>query len=119
MRQLTSWCLVPIVLTNRTPAQEKEDKVKLARTYIKTIEQVLAVYQLKYGHYPAKLKTLVEGPRPYFAKPEAILDPWGKPWEYNPAGKRNKGKKPDLWTVTPDKQLISNWPPDIIWIWGF
>ena len=39
-----------------------------------------------------------------------FTDPWGNPYRYDPKGKRNGGKRPDIWTVTPDKTGIGNWP---------
>jgi hypothetical protein len=38
-----------------------------------------------------------------------LLDPWGKKYKYD-AGKKNNGEKPDIWTETPDKKIIANWP---------
>ena len=38
------------------------------------------------------------------------MDPWGKPYRYDPKGKRNGGKRPDIWAVHPDKTEIGNWP---------
>ncbi len=40
---------------------------------------------------------------------EELIDPWKKPYQYDPAGPKNKGSKPDLWTATPEKKVIGNW----------
>ena len=37
-------------------------------------------------------------------------DPWKKPYQYDPSGPRNNGRRPDIWTVAPDGLEIGNWP---------
>lgn len=55
---------------------------------------------------PSDLKTLVDTK---ILRAESLVDPWGKAFRYDVSGKRNKGKRPDIWTETPDKQIIENW----------
>jgi hypothetical protein len=38
-----------------------------------------------------------------------LADPWGKPYQYDPTGKRNGGNKPDVWSDGPDGKPIGNW----------
>jgi hypothetical protein len=46
-----------------------------------------------------------------YVDPKATLnDPWGNPYGYDPKGRKNDGKRPDIWAVTPDKTEIGNWP---------
>ncbi len=33
-------------------------------------------------------------------------------YQYDAAGKKNGGTKPDIWTETPDKKIIGNWPEE-------
>jgi hypothetical protein len=49
---------------------------------------------------------------PYLENADAIIDPWGQPYQYNPQGTNNNGTKPDIWTVAPngDGKQIGNWP---------
>ena len=64
----------------------------------------------KYGAgktFPPDLKTLVDIG---ILREESLLDLWGKEFKYDVSGKRNKWKQPDIWTETPDKKIIDNWP---------
>jgi hypothetical protein len=45
-----------------------------------------------------------------FVEAKALIDPWDKEFQYDVAGKQNDKKKPDIWTETPDKKTIGNWP---------
>jgi hypothetical protein len=56
---------------------------------------------------PASLKALVDEKA---LSSRSLLDPWGKEFQYDIAGKKNRGEKPDIWAVTPDKKVIGNWP---------
>jgi hypothetical protein len=48
---------------------------------------------------------------PYLEGPDALVDPWGNQFQYDPKGPRNNGAKPDIWTIDPgDGALIGNWP---------
>jgi hypothetical protein len=55
---------------------------------------------------------LVEDPRnanrPYFVKPEDLLDPWGVPYQYDPAGTNHRGLHADVFTERNGK-IIGNW----------
>ena len=69
----------------------------------------MTLYLLKNGEYPKSLKALTEGDRPLLKGADSLLDPWKKPYQYEVAGPKNKGEKPDIWTVTPDNVVIGNW----------
>jgi hypothetical protein len=86
----------------------EETKAVAAKVQIKLIDSAIQLYQLNTDQVPKSLKALTEGDKPAL-KPEALIDPWGKPYQYDPAGPKNKGKKPDVWTVTPGKKVIGNW----------
>jgi hypothetical protein len=63
--------------------------------------------------YPIKIEELIEGKNPQLAGGQkTITDPWGKKFQYDPKGPKNQGKKPDIWTETPDKKIIGNWPEE-------
>ncbi len=56
---------------------------------------------------PSNLKTLVDVK---ILRPESLVDPWGKEFQYDITGKRTGSKTvPDIWTETPDKKEIGNW----------
>jgi hypothetical protein len=86
------------------------NKTDLAKAGAKTLETAVICYRLKFGKNPAKLDDLGNPPdgSPY-VDPGALNDPWGQPYQYDPAGPRNQGEKPDIWTTGSDGKLIGNW----------
>lgn len=88
----------------------KRDRVKAD---VRTLTTACEAYMRNNdGNPPQSLAELVQPPdnrKPYLPGPEALLDPWGKEYQYNPAGPRNRGLKPDIWTVTPENEEIGNW----------
>jgi hypothetical protein len=92
------------------PKPDKDkDKADVARDQLKAIDVALEKYLLANGTKPDQLQALTEGDKPLL-KAEAIVDPWKNPYQYDASGPKNKGKKPDVWTTTPDKVVIGNWP---------
>jgi len=95
-------------------AKAKRD---LAKYQIETLNIVVEAYKLRHAKYPVSLEVLAQKPpdgKPAMVKPEALIDPWGRPYEYNPAGERNKSIKPDIWSLGPNPDnkegIIGNWP---------
>jgi general secretion pathway protein G len=87
-----------------------------AKAGITTLTTAVKMYKTKFGENPAQLKDLLEPPDgPPIVEPSGILDPWGRPYQYDPTGPRNQGKQPDIWTVGHDRQLIGNWPERHWW----
>ena len=64
------------------------------------------------GSYPQSLNDLMIPPRvgvnPVVNRSSALLDPWGQEYLYKYPGTRNP-QSFDLWTTTPDGQVIGNW----------
>lgn len=85
---------------------------KIALAKVKALTQAAETYKLNNEDYPPNLEALA-APQPSGGPPlvpvDAIIDPWGQPYGYNPAGTNNGGLKPDIWANRPDKQ-IGNWP---------
>jgi hypothetical protein len=77
---------------------------------IGSIQSWVEEYRQKYNNLPSSLTVLVEKER--YVDPEDLLDPWEQPFQYDAAGKRNGGRRPDIWTVTPDRRTLGNWPVD-------
>jgi len=116
MNRMLSWVasllFVGLVAGTGFPADAKEDaKVAAAKAQITVLDKALQAYHLKHEKYPESLKALTEGDKPY-VEASALTDPWKNPYQYDPAGPKNKGKKPDVWTVTPDKETLGNWPAE-------
>jgi hypothetical protein len=85
------------------------DPVQTAKLELKTLERAVTDYCIKRGEYPASLDTLVgEGA----VSVDGLRDPWKHEYHYDPAGRKNKGTRPDIWTVTPAKEVIGNWGKD-------
>ena len=98
-------CVAVLSLAGLAHADPKED---LARVEVRNLTVAAKTYNLKRGNFPEKLIDLKTAG---YVEPKAtLLDPWGNPYQYDPKGKRNGGKQPDIWTVTPDKKEIGNWP---------
>jgi general secretion pathway protein G len=92
----------------------KKDRAKVD---VKTLTQQCLTYQLKYGDMPATLEVLCQ-PQPDgsipFLEPSALLDPWNRPYEYQPQGQHNAMYgKPDIWSLGPNPGdaagIIGNW----------
>ncbi len=97
--------------TYKTMALMRTAMVNAAKIQIRMIDQAVAVYYVKNNEYPAQLKLLTEGDKRQL-EAAALTDPWHQPYQYDPAGTRNKGRKPDVWTTTPDQKVIGNWPEE-------
>jgi general secretion pathway protein G len=87
-------------------------KIDTAKTKAITIAKVIQTYELRFGSAPESLQQLIQPPdggKP-FIEPDALLDPWNKPYQYDPSGQHNGGVKPDVWTTHPETgQMIGNW----------
>jgi hypothetical protein len=94
-------------LTTAEQAKEGKAEVDAVRVQIAVLGKAVAAYRVKHSEFPVSLKGLVEKK---LVLPEAIVDPWDKEFQYDRSGKRNHGKMPDIWTVSPSKMIIGNWP---------
>jgi general secretion pathway protein G len=76
-------------------------KIDMARTQANALAQAAEQYYTRQGEFPASLDLLTQ-PQPdgagAFFGQDKLLDPWNKPYQYNPAGPRNLGQRPDVWT---------------------
>jgi type II secretory pathway pseudopilin PulG len=92
--------------------QSQED---IARTQIKgTLTSACKSFFLKHNRWPTSLEELLvrdqaTGFGPFLEDPDALKDPWGQMYQYNPAGTRNGEIRPDIWTISPDQREIGNW----------
>lgn len=99
-------------------------KTDTARIEIESISSALDLYRLDVGSYPSEqegLDALVHAPAgaehwngPYLRKPEAINDPWNRPYIYRMPGEHGDF---DLYTLGADNavggekddQDVGNW----------
>ncbi len=77
------------------------------RIRLQVLDQSVQNYLGSTGKLPANFKAIVDAK---LLSPKSIIDPWGKEFQYDISGKKTKNKEvPDIWTETPDKQIIGNW----------
>lgn len=84
-------------------------KTKVAAIQIERFSGILDLYRLEVGRYPSTdegLQALLEQPAgvemwngPYIKKADALIDPWGKPYEYRSPGEHGEY---DLFTLGVD-----------------
>lgn len=87
--------IIALIATIAVPALMErlgESKTKTAQIQVRQLGNVLDMYRLDVGSYPAEsngLEALVAEPvgvdrwnGPYLQNPEAIIDPWGRPYVY-------------------------------------
>jgi Type II secretion system (T2SS), protein G len=94
---------------------EKEmSKDRRARAQLAALSLAVASFKALHGDYPPSLDELAEpkdGKEPLVKKGD-LSDPWGRPYQYDPAGPKNGGK-PDLWSdgAAPGDpgSVIGNW----------
>src|SRR5262245_25938037 len=75
------------------------------------LTQACQAYFIKNQQWPQSLEILLQKDAHnaiYLDKPDAIMDPWGKKYQYDPNGPQNQGLKPDIWTVHADGTMIGN-----------
>jgi general secretion pathway protein G len=92
----------------------EDSKKDRARIDIKSLSTAVEAFQIKHGEPPGNLAVLTQpdsdGSRPALSSADVLRDPWGGMYQYDPAGGRNNGAKPDIWTQSPDGIVIGNWP---------
>jgi hypothetical protein len=98
----------------RQQGEPTEGKVAAAKSQLRDLTKALDAFKGAAGEYPPALQALAEpqeGRAPLVAA-SALVDPWGQPYQYNPLGPENQGKRPDVWTVRPGgdgSATIGNW----------
>ena len=117
---VNSMSMVPVAnLARYTVAVKAQDNFKASKAQVAQVQttvltQAAQAYAIKNnGVFPPTLAELLrktDQGGPYLESKEALLDPWKQPYRYDAAGPKNKGARPDIWTVTPDKVVIGNWP---------
>lgn len=89
-------------------------KKKTALSQVKgTLSTAVQTYYLNEGKYPDSLAALTQPSQSggkALLEADALNDPWGHPYQYDPSGGHQGGNKPDIWTQSPDGKLIGNWP---------
>jgi general secretion pathway protein G len=97
--------------------QAEESRKSAAKVQVRTLTQAVETYNVQHqGVFPDSLEMLLqrdaEGMGPYLKSQEVLIDPWGRPYQYDVAGTRNNGLTPDIWSTGPPNNPIEigNWP---------
>jgi len=97
----------------RLQGEPTEGKVAAAKVQLRDLTKALDAFRLAAGAYPADLQALAQpqDDRAPLVQVSALVDPWGQPYQYDPLGPENQGKRPDVWTVRPggNGTKIGNW----------
>jgi general secretion pathway protein G len=92
--------------------QLDQSKRSVAKTQTTTLTHAVENYYIDHSStYPPALASLLqqdEGGGPYLKTPDALVDPWGRPYQYDPNGSRNGGRQPDIWAEAPGGE-VGNW----------
>jgi type II secretory pathway pseudopilin PulG len=98
--------------------QANEARISTAKIQTKTLTQACETYSLNHnGQWPPSLVTLLggdeKGSPPILKSKDALIDPWGNEYGYDPSGAENRAVgnigQPDIWAVAPDGRKIGNW----------
>lgn len=78
-----------------------------------TLTTAVKTYYTRHNSWPQSLQQLLQadtkGP-PILEDADALRDPWGGTYQYDPNGQMNGGRKPDIWAVDPkDGHKCGNW----------
>lgn len=107
-----------VLLLVGCPANVNGDSNKgRAKTDIKSLETAVAAYQSRHGRLPENLTKLAEiqpDGGPAYIEESLLIDPWARPYHYDPNRRHPESGKPQIWTAGPDpanpEYKIANWP---------
>jgi general secretion pathway protein G len=92
--------------------QANEARKSTAKVQVKALTQAVEAYNVDHrGLWPPSLDVLLQKDDfggPYLKNTDALIDPWGKPYQYNQAGAQTNGLYPDIFTTSPEGILIGN-----------
>jgi hypothetical protein len=86
---------------------------------VKSLEQAVVAYFVRHAVYPGSLDQLAarqpDG-SPALIKEEALEDPWGRPYRFDPSQRNPKTDRPRIWSEGPNPgqsgSTIANWSDD-------
>jgi hypothetical protein len=90
-----------------------QDRVSKAKVDIVSLEKAVQAFNAKHGRFPDSLKQLTEndGDNPAMLKVEALIDPWGQAYQFEPNNLNPKTRTPLIYSQGPPGQNmpIRNW----------
>lgn len=99
--------------------QADEGNKARVKANVKSITDAAVIYKAQHnGMWPQSLQELTQrdadGHGPYLT-PEGILDPWGRPYNFDPNGTNNQGMTPDVSCQMPGNLgTIGNWTSRVL-----
>jgi general secretion pathway protein G len=85
-----------------------------AQIQVKALTQVCDAYKIKHNKNPDTLQILLQKDEfgvIWMDDPSKLIDPWQRPYQYDPSGPQNQGLHADIYCDPPDgTQRIGNWP---------
>jgi general secretion pathway protein G len=77
------------------------------------LTNAVKTYYTRHHTWPTSLQQLLQqdqkGP-PILEDQDALIDPWGNQYQYDPSGQMHQGRCPDIWAIDPkDGTKWGNW----------
>lgn len=93
--------------------QLQNSQKKTAKLKAVELSKAVENYMIDHNNQPPpSLNVLTQpdgqGNPAYLKTQDALLDPWGKQYQYDPSGQHNNGNTPSIFTQSPDGKLIGN-----------
>jgi hypothetical protein len=107
-----------LALVNEQKAKQQVElfgKLTRAREGVTALDKAVAAYKVRQGNYPESLKALTQGEdgKPALIEEAALLDPWGRPYVYEPQALHPEDRRPLIYSRGPDPEkpagAIRNW----------
>jgi type II secretory pathway pseudopilin PulG len=105
--------VVLVAVSSQVPASKKEDRVRLD---FKGLGVAISTYAVKNGRYPESLQALTQrqpSGDDALIEEKSLIDPWGRPYHYDPDQRHEKTDRPLIWSDGPNaddpRSKISNW----------
>ena len=92
-----------------------DQNVNRAKMDVRNIEQAVMAYNTSNHHFPQSLQELTERSQPTgsaaLLKVEALTDPWGQLYQYEPGRLNSKTDIPYIYSMGPPgkNHIIPNW----------
>jgi general secretion pathway protein G len=105
--------VVGLTLLSASSASNEQSRRETAKVQAGQLTKACQTYAVDHGNYPPSLEALLQRDAaggPYVSNPVFLRDPWGNPYQYDPAGPRNGGRLPDIW-AQPRSGAVGNWGP--------
>jgi general secretion pathway protein G len=105
-----------VLLAFSSGCGESSPYMTQARMGLQTLDKAVEAYKSRTGTWPDSLQSLTEqqpdGSQAY-VKSGDLVDPWGRPYQYDPGNRHPETEHPQLWSEGPKPgepgSKIANW----------